>query len=420
MRHTMKITRISLIASTLFALSAVAEEAKERPLGDNLPQMLELLDQQHPEIQAMRQESQAASARVTPAGSLPDPMLRVEWQDIERTNPTLAPNKVGATKYTLSQGIPWWGKRDLQRSVAASEADKSHAQIDVSRSELRARLKMAYGEFFYVHRATTVNAELLGVAERMEQLARARYSAGLAPQQDIIKAQLEITTLRSERLSLGSETRQIEARLNSLLTRPTNAQLVPPKSLPVHPLPSTAELETRVWNRNPQIRLQSAQIESAKANRQLIDKNRYPDFSLGIAPIQMGSRFDRFEVMLEMNLPIRWDVRSAQRDEALAMQSAAESKKNAAELQIRSELAEARTGFELAAAQQDLLNTTLLPQAELTYRSAIAAYETGKVDFATVLDAIRQIRQLRLDLAKNQKEQLARQAELERLIGEDL
>lgn len=417
----MKINRISLIASALlFALPASAEEAKERPLGDNLSQMLELLDQQHPEIQAMRQELSAAKARVTPAGSLPDPMLRIEWQDIERNNPTLAPNKVGATKYTLSQGLPWWGKRDLQRSIAEWEVDKSNAQIDVSRSELRTRLKVAYGDFFYVHRAITVNKELLGVAEKMEQLARARYSAGLAPQQDIIKAQLEITTLRSERLSLGSETRQIEARLNTLLTRPANAQLVPPTSLPVRLLPSTAELETKVWARNPQIRLQSAQIASATANRQLIDKNRYPDFSLGLAPIQMGSRFDRFEVMLEMNLPIRWDLRSSQRDEAVAMQSAAESKKNAVELQIHSELAEARAGFDLATAQQELLATTLLPQSELTYRSAIAAYETGKVDFATVLDAIRQIRQLRLDLAKNQKEQLARQAELERLIGEDL
>lgn len=418
----MKLQWIPVCAAALAALPLYADEAVEPPLGDSLPHMLEWLDRQHPEIQAMRQESLAAQARIKPAGALPDPMLRVEWQDIERRNPTLAPNKVAATRYTLSQSFPWWGKRDLQRSVAESEADRSTAQIDVSRRELRARLKMAYGEFFYVHKGLAVNNELAAVAERMEQLARARYAAGLAPQQDIIKAQLEITSLHAERLSLASETRQIEARLNALLSRPADAPLNPPKSLPLasQALPALAAIEAKALAHNPQIRSLRAQVESAQANRQLIDKNRYPDFSLGIAPIQMGSRFDRFEVMLEMNLPIRWDVRNAQRNEAAAMQSSAESQKSAAELQIRSDLAEARAGYELAATQQGLLSTTLLPQSELTYRSAIAAYETGKVDFATVLDAIRQIRQLRLDLAKNQKEQLARQAELERLMGEDL
>ena len=50
----------------------------------------------------------------------------------------------------------------------------------------------------------------------------------------------------------------------------------------------------------------------------------------------------------------------------------------------------------------------------------LAGYETGKVDFATLLDAQRQIRKARLDLLKVQLEQQMRLAEIERIVGEDL
>ena len=50
----------------------------------------------------------------------------------------------------------------------------------------------------------------------------------------------------------------------------------------------------------------------------------------------------------------------------------------------------------------------------------MAGYETGKVDFATVLDAQRQIRQARLAVLRAQADQQARLADIERLVGEDL
>ena len=49
----------------------------------------------------MRLEAEAVAERVGPAGAFPDPMFRVELQDIEndgRGLPTLLPNRVGATK----------------------------------------------------------------------------------------------------------------------------------------------------------------------------------------------------------------------------------------------------------------------------------------------------------------------------------
>ena len=66
----------------------------------------------------------------------------------------------------------------------------------------------------------------------------------------------------------------------------------------------------------------------------------------------------------------------------------------------------------------ELISTRLLPQAELTLQAARVGYETGKVDFATVLDAQRQVRKAREDGIKARVEQVSRLADIERLTGE--
>ena len=69
---------------------------------------------------------------------------------------------------------------------------------------------------------------------------------------------------------------------------------------------------------------------------------------------------------------------------------------------------------------EQLTTSSLLPQAELTFQSALAGYENGKLDFATLLDAQRQIRQARLGQLKAHVDAHTRVAELEKLLGEAL
>ena len=81
---------------------------------------------------------------------------------------------------------------------------------------------------------------------------------------------------------------------------------------------------------------------------------------------------------------------------------------------------EAAAGFESVRRQEQLLKSTLVPQAGATLDSALASYQTGKVDFATLLDAQRGIRKARLDQLKAHAELEIRRSEIERLLGEDL
>ena len=152
----------------------------------------------------------------------------------------------------------------------------------------------------------------------------------------------------------------------------------------------------------------------------LVEKNRYPDVTLGIAPIQRGGSIGSWEAMVEVNIPIRFDTRRSQESEAGAMLAAAKERQQAISNQVSGELQENLAALDAAQQQERLIADTLLPQAELTFRSALAGYEAGKVDFATLLDAQRAIKRAKQDSFKARIEQELRITEIEKLVGEEL
>jgi cobalt-zinc-cadmium efflux system outer membrane protein len=110
----------------------------------------------------------------------------------------------------------------------------------------------------------------------------------------------------------------------------------------------------------------------------------------------------------------------AQERESEAMLAAALARKEATANQVLADLSENLAGIEAARSLEALATTSLLPQAELTFNAALASYEATKVDFATLLDAQRQIRQARQSQIKARLEGQARLAEIEKLLGETL
>ena len=148
--------------------------------------------------------------------------------------------------------------------------------------------------------------------------------------------------------------------------------------------------------------------------------SRVPDLGVGLAVIQQGTRLTDYEVMLEVNIPWQTDIIRANVNEAQSMSEAASARRSAAASQIQSELGQNWASLDALREQDGIVRATLLPQVELTVESALASYRTGRVDFATLLDAQRQMRRTRLDLLKIELEQQMRLAEIERIVGEDL
>ena len=416
-----------LAAALIGAGATVGAWAQPVALGVNVDGLLEQARSQSPELAAMRLEADAAAQRVQPAGALPDPVLRIELENINNygsdARPSLLPNRVGDTKYTVLQPLPAWGKRDLRRDVAAADAQQASARADATWNELAARIKTAYAQYYLAAGTERLTQQNLDLASRLEQIAQARYAGGLVAQQDAIRAQLEQTTMRAEVIALEGEKQQLRARLNALLARDAQAPLAEPQAL--RPLPALTALDApallqRAQASNPLLLAEEARLRGAQKSRDLTLRNRYPDFQVGVVPTQMGSRITTWGLMVEMNIPLQQASRRSQEREAEAMVGAARSRTQALANQLRGDLAENLAGLDAARRTEALVATQQLPQSDLTLRSALAGYETGKVDFATLLDAQLQIRKARQERLKTQVQAQLRLAEIERILGADL
>jgi outer membrane protein TolC len=420
--------RKPLLALTLIlALGLVRSALSQEPIiGRTVDSLLDYAMNNNPEYASMRHEADAAGERVTPAGALPDPKLKIELMDITKMgnqNASLSPGRVGSTKYTVSQELPWYGKRDLKREIAELEAEGAQGRARGSWTEIATRLKTAYAQLYFLNHNEQLTREILDLMVRLEKIAQVRYAGGLAMQQDVIRSQVEQTGMRNDLIMLENEGNMLRARINMLLARPANAPIASPEAL--RPIPSPARLdyatlEDRVRGRNPQLFAEEAKIKSAEKSRELAYKERYPDFMLGVTPVQYRNSIKEWELMIEFNIPLQQTSRRAMERESEAMLLAARSRKEATANQLLSELAENLSGIEAARRTETLMNTSLLPQAELTFNSALAAYENGKVDFATLLEAQQQIRKARQNQIKAQAEARIRLAEIEKILGEDL
>lgn len=419
--------RLAASVMAALALAAPVAGAQTAIPGRNVESLLEMARERNPEYAAMRFEAAAARERPESAGAFPDPTFRVELMDITNAGmeapPSLLPSRIGGTKYTLMQMIPWFGKRDAMRDAAEADAQYASSRAQVAWQETAMRIKTAYAQYFYATESERLTREVLDLMARLESVAHVRYAGGLAAQQDAIRAQVELTTMRTDLVMIESERQRATARLNALVARPAASPLAPPERLRPLPPPArlqVADLEERARARSPVIAAEDARARSAGRMFELAELNRYPDFTIGLSPTQTKNRISEWEVMFEVSIPLQQSTRRAKEREAKAMQSAAEAKRDSATVMALGELSENVAALEAARRTEGLAASSLLPQAELTFQSALAGYENGKVDFATLLDAQRQIRRAKQERLKAQAEAQMRLADIERIVGEEL
>ena len=416
---------MKLATGALLLILALADVARAEPVpGASVESLLAAAREHSPDVRLVRLEAEAARERIQPAGALPDPVLRLELENITRNGSqgaTLDPSRTGDTKYTLMQPLPFWGKRDLKREVAGAEAAQAEGRAADTWAEVAARIKTLYAQYWLTGQSLQLTRENIELTRRLEQIAQARYAGGLAAQQDAIRAQLERSAMDAELVGMESEFHHLMVFLNAMLARPSGTMLAEPAALrPVPARLDEASLNARLLANNPQLAIEAARVGGAEKSRDLAYRNRYPDFTLGVAPMQVQNRVDAWSLMLEMNLPLQQGTRRSQERESERMLEAAAARKEALGHRLRGDLTAALSNLEGARTTEQISRNRLLPQAELTFKSALAGYETGKVDFATLLDAQRQIRNAKLALLRAQASQQLRLAEIERLLGEDL
>jgi outer membrane protein TolC len=405
--------------------AALAQTGWAEELGTSLDGLLAYAREHNPELRMRTLEAEAAHAGAGAASALPDPKFQLELMDFTNAmsggSASLLPGDVGVSRYLIVQPLPFFGKRGLRGQLAGHQAEQRDATRDATRLDIESRIKTAYARYYQAAGQMRILNETRELYESLEKLVVTRYGVGLVPQQDALRAQSEITAVQVDLLDAERKRREASAALNALLPRAADAALAAPHTLPmtnaVHPL--RALIDAALENA-PELAREQANIDAAKSTEALTLRDRYPDFSVGLRDTRPRSGTQTWDVMLEMNIPLQQAARRDRETESRRMLEAANASLDAARARIAGRLGETFAAFESNRDKARLLRNTLLPQAQATLKAAEAGYETGRVNFNTLIEAQRQILRARLAVLDAEVETAVRVSELERLTGSSL
>ncbi|TFG58843.1 MAG: TolC family protein [Deltaproteobacteria bacterium] len=417
-----------LVTLVLAALPFVAMAGEPVTGADILRDLVRESLERNPELAAFRSTAEGLEQRVLPAGSLPDPMLSLAFSNVPVDDFRFDKEPMTSRDIGFTQAIPFPGKLSLKQEIARLSAVQGSDRVESMRNLIRFRVKR---DFFLlmenreVTRLTEKNKALFG---ELLAVANSRYSVGKTPQQDLFKAQVEISRLEKMLIALRKKNVELVADLNTLRNRPVTDPVELPVAYDAPEFPhDEAHLLELAKTSNPDLRREEDAVRQKETALALARKQILPDFQIGGAykvredPSTGGERPDFFSATVGITLPL-WHGRKQDKEVEASVRelSSAKSRYEDAWNAIRNRLKEIAADIAAQRETLSLFDTGLLPQARESVNSSRAAYEVGQVEFASVLLGQIALYQQEIDREKTAETLRIRTSELELVLGKEL
>jgi len=379
--------------------------------------------ERNPEIQAARRVVEAKRAHIPQARAWPDPMVSVSYAgNVLPPFTVMRGDPSSVRQISASQEIPYPGKTRLRGEIAAREADAESNAVEAIQRRVAAEVKQAYLDLYFTDKSLSTLEKDHALLEKLEKVAEIRYAVGKAMQQDVLKAQVELSRLAERRTILEEARRTIAAQLNSLRDLPVDSLVGKPAEIGHTVLPySVDDLTAAAQASFPVLKRQRVLIEGNRLAVDLAKKDVRPNFSVGYSYMQRTGMPDMYGITFSTTLPI---FRRSKQDMAVAeaaanLEAARHMEANELTL-LRYRVKQEFLQVEAAEQLLTLYAKAIVPQSTLALDSSVAGYETGKVDFLDLITNFTTV----LDYELNYYQQLVNHekalARLEELTGLDL
>jgi outer membrane protein TolC len=427
-----------------------AEHHGTAPAVLDLDELVKEALEANPDILASQKKREALWERPPQAKSWEDPRLEVGVRNVPADDADFSKIDMTMKEVALSQAIPFPGITSLKEKIAIQEAKNADRMHEYTRLLITREVKKAYYELYLVNRHIGTAEKNRGLLSQFVDIAQAKYAVGKAEQQDVLKAQVELSEFIERLIMFKQQKATIIAELNRLLSRDDSAPLLGEPVLKQHKITRTeAELAEAAKAGNPGLQSLQEMIDRNQADYRLAKRSYVPEIMVtgaygqrenahktGAQPTvmteadgtsslvkmrelnQQTERPDVFSVVVGVNVPI-W-FRSKQNKKVaethlMIEQSKAEYRALANEVQykIRDLMAKQARETELI----ELYENGIIPQATQSLNSAIAGYQVGSVDFLMLLDSQVTLCNAELQASTARVEYQKNLAELEAVVG---
>src|SRR5256885_12981806 len=183
----MQVRQLILTASALVIASAGPAHAQDSApvAGDSgLQSLVAEALARNPTVAQRQAAVRAATLRIRPAGSLPDPMLTVGVMDLVLPHFEFNQSDFTEVDVELSQEIPWPGALGAHSGVMRAADVGARAEEGTVRREVTTAMAVAYYRLGYVVTALETLRRQRELLDDAVQLSTTRYATGAAPHSD--------------------------------------------------------------------------------------------------------------------------------------------------------------------------------------------------------------------------------------------
>jgi len=392
----------------------------------------------NPEIKAAEEVARSKAERIVQVTALPDPMVMTKTL----VEPVRTAEGDNYFVLGISERLPVPEKLDRAGRIALEETHAALQRLQEVRLRVVAEVKRAYAQLYVLEKSIDITLENQRLLRGLIDVARAQVAAGRRPQEDALRAQVELSNLEAELIALRQRRSTNVARLNELLNRPPITPVLPPEGLDIRQVDlSLDRLLASATDANPALGRLRHQIKRDKHAVELAKLEYWPDFTLGFEWMYMKPRAafrpprnpttgqrpvvstmsedgtDNWAVTFGFSLPIWFDKIKGAINEAefrlLATRQEYAATQNRVDFQIADALERVRAQRDLAA----LFDSTIIPQAQQTYQVSQASYVAGSSEFLYVIDNWRKWLVFTIQYHRTLGELERSVADLEEVIG---
>jgi outer membrane protein TolC len=405
---------------------AVAPVASEFEWPQPVDRLIRYALNQNPDVHAARKRLEAAALQVPQAASLEDPMLDTTTWPFFPHQPQTASGRM-TFDMMLSQEVPWFGK--LRANAAAAEAEANAARARLASVELTTieNVKRAYYELYFVQQAISITGSERDLLVQIRDAANARYRATLTSQQDLLRAELELSDIEQSLIQLRQQLESAQARLARQLHIAPQTKIRALDRLVRENVPHDLDrLQRQAVAARPELHAQLAMLQRDRQMVEAAQLEYFPDmrFKFGwsamtteraLAPTADG--IDNIAVGVDVSLPIyRKRLVAGVREAEASVAATArdyDSMRDATLEEVLDLFAQAKSQQEL----MTLFEEDILPRARQTLDVSSRAYDVGEVDFLQLLDNFRQVLRYEINYRRLEASLHQTLAELERVVG---
>ncbi len=400
-------------AGTSLPLHAQDSAAQHASAPVALDSLVRLAMEANPSLRAAESRRIAAEATVPSAGARPDPMLMFGVMNLPLGGMGFADEMTMKT-VGIGQTFPFPGKLDLATRAARHSAEAARADVEVARRAIIASVKAAYYEIALTDALLDLVSRNRDLLVTLARATEASYRVGRARQEDVLRAHVETTRLAEEALALRERRRTALARLNAVLSRPSDAPvgvpMLPPEivrlALPdsaasvrfqtaelgaraaASPLPSLDSLQTLAIGHSPVLAAHEARLAAQDTRVALARKAVLPDFDLTLQYGQRNDLPDMLTAMVAVPIPLQKGRNQRQLVAAAEAEWSAEAAEHHAMVNaLRERVAALHSELEQHRTRLALYTISVLPQTRATLTAATSGFNVGRTELSTLLDA---------------------------------